>query len=360
MSSPQIHRTSLAHLLALLACASSVSAHAQAPATAPTSSVTMYGLIDASLRHAGNVISPSGDGNTDLGDGIFTGSRWGLRGREDLGGGLWTSFTLEAGFDPSSGAVTQATTTADYGQAATTRFFGREATVGLGNAWGAAKAGRQFTVAHVISTGFQPQGNPNNNAVSIFSSHHVARQDNLLRVDATLGDVQLIGGYTFGGQPDMSANATWALGAVYAKGDITFGGYVQYMNNITDTETRKIYGLGGNYKITKDFVAFGGYMHRSAEVSPQENSVWTLGANYELTPQVQLSAAYLSDDQSGSAALDGSRTVGFVTANYKFSKRSDLYAVIDSNDVTGGYAKPAFMGTKGRQTAYSVGLRHRF
>jgi predicted porin len=361
MNSPQTHRASLAPLLAVLACASALSAQAQAPAAAPASTFTMYGLIDANVRHASNAITPSGADNTDLGDGIFTGSRWGLRGREDLGGGLRAFFTLEAGFDPSNGQITQTTTTTDYGQAAGTRFFGREATVGLGNAWGAVKAGRQFTVAHVISSGFQPQGNVNNTALSIFSSHHVARQDNLVRVDATLGDVQLIGGYTFGGQPaDTSANATWALGAAYAKGDITVGGYVQSMNNVTDTETRKIYGLGGNYKITKDFVAFGGYMLRSAEVSLQENSVWTLGANYELTPQVQLSAQYLSDDQSGSAALDGSRTVGFVTANYKFSRRTDIYAVVDTNEVDGGYAKPAFMGTKGRQTAYSVGLRHRF
>jgi predicted porin len=132
------------------------------------------------------------------------------------------------------------------------------------------------------------------------------------------------------------------------------------MNNITDTETRKIYGLGGNVRINKDLVAFGGFMQRTAEVSVQENRVWTLGANYELTPKVQLSAAYLSDDQSGSAALDGSRKVGFVTANYKFSNRSDIYVEVDTNEVRGGYAKPAFMGTKGRQTAYGVALRHRF
>lgn len=360
MKSPQTHRASLATLLAVLASATALSAHAQSPAAAPASTITMYGLIDATVRHASNAVAPSGDDNTDVGDGIFTGSRWGLRGREDLGGGLRAFFTLEAGFDPSSGAITQATTTADYGQAATSRFFGREATVGLGNAWSAVRAGRQFTVAHVISTTFQPQGNPNNLALGIFSSHHVARQDNLVRADATLGDVQLLGGYTFGGQSDASANSTWALGAMYAKGDVTVGGYVQYLNNIDDTETRRIYGLGGNYKFTKDLVGFAGYMLRSDEVSDRENSVWTLGANYELTPQVQLSAGYLSDDQSGSAALDGSRTVGFVTANYKFSRRTDIYAVVDTNEVEDGYAKPAFMGTKGRQTAYSVGLRHRF
>ena len=73
-----------------------------------------------------------------------------------------------------------------------------------------------------------------------------------------------------------------------------------------------------------------------------------------------VSVAYLHDKQSGSAALDGTRKVGYVAASYAFSRRSDVYVVWDHNDVKEGYAKPAFMGTKGSQNAFSLGLRHRF
>ena len=90
------------------------------------------------------------------------------------------------------------------------------------------------------------------------------------------------------------------------------------------------------------------------------NKVWTLGMNFDITPLVTLSAAQLADDQSGSAALEGSRKVSYVTANYRFSPRTDVYAVVDHNSVQGGYAKPAFMGTKGTQDGIALGLRHRF
>jgi hypothetical protein len=37
-----------------------------------------------------------------------------------------------------------------------------------------------------------------------------------------------------------------------------------------------------------------------------------------------------------------------------------VYAVVDHNDVSGGYARPAFVGTLGSQKAVNMGLRHRF
>ena len=52
--------------------------------------------------------------------------------------------------------------------------------------------------------------------------------------------------------------------------------------------------------------------------------------------------------------------MAWVHGSYRFSRRTDVYAVIDQNKVEGGYARPAFMGTLGTQTALSLGLRHRF
>lgn len=87
--SPRISRIAPAALLALASSAS----HAQVAST----SVTLYGFIDSSVRYqqtkAGNSLSVV-DG-AELG---WAGSRWGLIGSEDLGGGMKAIFNLENGF----------------------------------------------------------------------------------------------------------------------------------------------------------------------------------------------------------------------------------------------------------------------
>ncbi len=320
----------------------------------------MYGLIDGAARYATNVDAARNSRKT-MDDGIFTGTRLGLRGREDLGGGLAAVFVLESGFEVGTGLSLQGTPTGDYGQVtAPTRFWGREVYVGLRGGLGGISLGRQYTVAHALAARFQPLGNPNSTAHSLFSSHHVPRQDNQVRLDTKLAGVDLAASYTFGEQAASSANSAWAVGAGYTRGALSVAAYAQQMKSLAGSETRKIVGAGGNYKFGSSFALFGGVMQRTSVVSAQENLAWTLGANIELGPKVTLSLAHFDDQQDGSAALDGSRTVSWVSASYRFSRRTDVYAVIDSNRVLGGYARPAFMGTKGTQTGAAVGLRHRF
>lgn len=93
-----------------IAAALAGSAHAQ-------SSVTLYGIIDDGLTYVSNA---AGHSLWRLDDGINQASRWGLRGVEDLGGGLKAVFTLENGFSLNTG-------TASHGGA----LFGRRAYVGL-------------------------------------------------------------------------------------------------------------------------------------------------------------------------------------------------------------------------------------
>jgi predicted porin len=341
--------------LALAALLASPPAMAQPAA----STVTIYGLFDAAMRHAGNV-DAAGNSRKTMEDGIMTGSRLGLRAREDLGGGWAALMTIESGFDPSSGLSLQGSASTDYGQvAANPRFWGREAHIGLRTPFGGLTLGRQYTVAHTLVGRFQPQGNPNSTAHSLFSSHHVPRNDNMLRVDTKAGPVDLSLSHTFGEQA-TGGNGGRAIGLGHVGKGWAVGAYHQRLSNAANTETRTIVGLGGNYKVNDTVHLYGGLMKRTARVSPQENQAWTLGANIELTPQVTLSLAHYDDEQSGSAALDGQRTVSWVTANYRFSRRTDVYAVIDRNQVSGGYARPAFMGRLGTQNGFVLGLRHRF
>ena len=70
-------------------------AHAQ-------SSVTLYGLIDTSMVYQSNV---KGSSNYLMNSGSLSTSRWGLRGTEDLGGGLSAVFDLENGFNSANGTL---------------------------------------------------------------------------------------------------------------------------------------------------------------------------------------------------------------------------------------------------------------
>jgi predicted porin len=97
--------------LALISAAGA--AHAQ-------SSVTLYGIIDTSITYVNHAVGNKNlwsVSNTNSGD--LSGTRWGLKGKEDLGGGLAAIFQLENGFDPGNGKLNQGG-----------RIFGRQAFVG--------------------------------------------------------------------------------------------------------------------------------------------------------------------------------------------------------------------------------------
>jgi predicted porin len=61
------------------------------------SSVTLYGLVDTAIRYQTNA-APDGKDLIGMTVGPETNSRWGLRGSEDLGGGLSAVFRLENQF----------------------------------------------------------------------------------------------------------------------------------------------------------------------------------------------------------------------------------------------------------------------
>ncbi len=110
------------------------SAHAQ------TSSVTLFGVVDAAVRHGKGSI-----GNmTSIGSGGIAGSRFGLRGVEDLGGGLSASFWLEAQFDSSTG-VGSSSNTNNQASGVSPAIFNRRSIVSLLGAWGEVRVGREYT-----------------------------------------------------------------------------------------------------------------------------------------------------------------------------------------------------------------------
>ena len=75
-------------------------------ALAQTANVTLYGVVDVGVQ---NVSGVKGGSITQVASGIMEGSRWGLRGTEDLGGGYKATFVLESRFEADTGALSNRT-----------------------------------------------------------------------------------------------------------------------------------------------------------------------------------------------------------------------------------------------------------
>ncbi|GLU35746.1 porin [Trinickia caryophylli] len=95
-------------------------------------SVTLYGIIDSGLMYVSN---QNGHSNYETTTGKLSGSRFGFKGNEDLGGGYNAFFVLENGFSANSGALQQGS-----------RLFGRQGYVGIGQtSLGKIMLGRQYS-----------------------------------------------------------------------------------------------------------------------------------------------------------------------------------------------------------------------
>nr|WP_224788590.1 porin [Pandoraea terrae] len=103
-----------------------------AGAASAQTSVSLYGMVDDAITYVNN---QNGAKNIYLRQGNLYASKWGLRGREDLGGGTAAIFDLQAGFDLNTGAASSAGL-----------LFNRLSFVGLQHSSaGTLTLGRQYT-----------------------------------------------------------------------------------------------------------------------------------------------------------------------------------------------------------------------
>jgi predicted porin len=129
------------HHFAMTALALATAASAQAQ-SADTAKVTLYGVVDAYVQAA------NGAGTlTRTQSGGLSGSRFGLKGSEDLGAGLRAIFTIESGINLDDGT---------NGQGA---FWGRQAFVGLATPYGQLTLGRQYGSLYTLSSDFSAFSN---------------------------------------------------------------------------------------------------------------------------------------------------------------------------------------------------------
>jgi len=168
-------------------------------AAAQQNSVTLYGIIDIGIQF-NNVRQDAFSGGLPQGainqssigiaNGVQSGSRFGLRGNEDLGGGLGVNFVLENGFNSADGTLAQGG-----------RLFGRQSTLGMTlRDVGRLDIGRQMNLASNYFLSIDPfqEGFGQANIGSSFGSTNTTRYSNMLLLQVTpVSGLTLGAGYSF-------------------------------------------------------------------------------------------------------------------------------------------------------------------
>ncbi|QDD63762.1 porin [Herbaspirillum seropedicae] len=344
-------------------------------------SVTLYGIIDTGVEYVSNV----GAGQQGLlrvpNLTATTPSRIGLRGSEDLGGGLRSVFMLESGFAPDSGALNQGG-----------RMFGRIAYVGLSDHWGQVSFGRQATMLLWATLDSDILGANVYGANALDNYRPNARADNSIAYRGSFGAFTLGGTYSFGrdtvnaGQNPAGTNCAgeqagdslacreWSLmvkydtaawGASLAYDTLRGGkGAAAGLSSSQLSDSRML--LGAYLKAERLKVGIGGSLRHNQGSALSKSQLYYAGLSYDLTPSLNLAGQlyYLHYDDSANKAW-----LGALRATYSLSARTALYLTsgfIDNRGQSnlsvsaGGSVGTANPAPGGNQFGMMAGIRHSF
>jgi predicted porin len=369
-------------LIALAALAASGVALAQ-------SSVTVYGVVDVGISQnkdtlsganvrdliGRNAISSKSTGMKS----VLSGSRFGFRGVEDLGGGLKADFTLEYAVQPDEAGTSMAN---------------RQSFVGLSGGFGAVKLGRQNTPFHNVQAALDVAGNADAPGY-VLALHNRARASNALRYDLPkMGGFNAAVMYSFGEQNTVTNGNTrkgdgFGLNATYADGPLRVGfAYDQVKNPagdsvsgtpapasvirytfLSDGSTAPLFGTNGSSKVST-WALGGAYDFGAVKVTGGVSTLkdsfvgggnvksngWYLGVSVPMgaiTAYAGVGGAKLKEDGETFAKYNGYQ----VGMNYAMSKRTTAYALYGYDRLRDSIEN---FDARVKRTQFSVGIRHTF
>jgi predicted porin len=360
-------------LIALAVLASAGVASAQ-------SSVTLFGIVDATLAFGQGEVSDK----TQLTNSGYNSSRLGFRGTEDLGGGMSASFWLEAGVnnDNGSGAPTslnnQPNPAGTVAPAPGTQglTFNRRSTVSLAGGWGELRLGRDYTPQFWNLTVFDPFGTNGVGTTATLNGPIPANQTEPTTVRASnsigyflpgnLGGFYGQGQYYMGENPTNTATEDDGSGAAvrlgYAAGPFNVAvAFAKTNFAIGDFETWNAGGqwdfgvakLMGHYAQTK--------VKGATAAGSADGKGWLLGG---LVPvgagEIRLAYSTYKIELPASTPEVQKFALGYV---HNLSKRTALYATYAQVKNEGG-ANVVLNGAVGRanenSSGYDFGIRHSF
>lgn len=333
------------------------------------SSVQMFGVVDAAVRSVKN--GSLGSMNSVVSSGNSAG-RFGIRGSEDLGGGLKAQFWLEMDVNPDTG------TGGDP-------MWNRRSTVSLSDdRWGELRLGRDYTPTHVATCNFDIF-----NCVGVASIYGLRTMQSTALAAATgLGGIApltrannavnyltpTVGGFM--GQLMLAAPEGNKVGAVensrlrgaraaYAAGPVNIQIAAISLKNLALTGSPTFKDVAASFSYDFDIVKIG-LQHRQQSVRNEKLAISTINA---MAPYGSgfFKVQFERMNQSGTNAANDGLLAGF-GYEHNLSKRTALYTNVArlTNKGTGFISIPGGPTTTaanfagGRSTGYELGIRHNF
>ena len=335
-------------------------------ASAMAANVTLYGKIDQGFQVQSKKVDGKDRVTTWKGvSGISSGSRWGLKGTEQLADGYTVGFVLESGFDGMNGSGNNA--------------FNRDAFLTLNTPFGMLTVGRTGKLSDgntgdIIAGQASPFGTSYKLAASTnttFVGFNNDRTDRALRyVSPKFAGFQVHAEYANMTYQVPAKEPRWEGETVDKVGDTAstkkrYGGIgVSYANGpfyaAVTAETIRLpasdaaknpqaYGFAANYDFGVAKV-FAGYQYAKESAKWGDLNAGTLGVSAPVAGgTVMASVAYAKGDDSHSL------TSGALGYKYSLSKRTYLYT-----DVAYAQEKAATTKEKTKTTEFNVGICHNF
>jgi predicted porin len=329
------------------------------------SSVTLYGTLDMAVGTTSNTSATTGASFTGLYNSGMENSAWGLKGSEDMGGGLKTHFNLESAFTPSTGQANGSQGDASVNGNANGELFGRAANVGIAGGFGDVTVGRMLNP--YIGAAFGGQ--------SIYSNNFMVTSlaagsgggfgninffvNNAIKYDLPkFADISITAFYALGNSTSSSAGTTTVLSAEWSNSGFTLGGAYQKLNagtgiSVGSTGNSPVGTLVGALQPDEtDYQFFAKYATGPFSIganflnSNASASVGGLGfvgsqnliiasAGYQATPALNIALGYSTVSSSSKVDL---------LAKYALSKRTYLYAQVDSVNNSSSAAAAGSLG----------------
>ena len=364
----RMKRTALAAGV-LAACA--VGAQAQT-----ASSVSMYGVLDvgmSSFSRSATLDERLTKMNTDTN----SSSIWGIRGTEDLGGGMAAQFGLEAALDPKNGNATGYAGSGANPPVAGV-LFRRGSWVGLKGNFGSVQLGRNYTATilpQLVNGTAMPHTAVNSSNANIMAAQGIGNDfwnSNMIRYDSPN-----FSGVSFGLQ--------YALGEVVgdSQAGTGFGGLLSYTTGpfkvAASYQKNNGTGIAAGKKVDY-WILTGSYdvgQFRLAALYDQvkndnnaiagwaDSKAWPVGGNYAFTPQLRVGAQYgeLKDTIGNTKSK-----MALITAHYELSKRTYLFTSFGNANNGNVAVQPLWGGSQGAQqtvkndsiNGLALGVVHRF
>ncbi|OLL31679.1 porin [Burkholderia sp. SRS-W-2-2016] len=367
------------------------------------SSVTLYGILDEGIHFQNNVAGGKKVSMDSL-SGPF-GSRWGLTGAEDLGGGIQAIFTLESGINIPTGQSAQGGT-----------LFGRQAFVGVKSAqYGSVTLGRQYDMVFYFPeflAGYALMGGPTSvHPGDLDNAANTVRWNNTVRyMSPSFGGFTFGGLYSLGGVPgDFTSQSGYSVGAGYANGGFKVAAAYQFFKNPTATAGKGLFTdnqsgvsnltgslnsgyqvaqsyqvamIAANYAITDKWTVAGSYSNTeygNLGASFLKNAAkfhnFDIAISYKFTPFLSSGLAYdylkgTAVGKTGNSNLGNQHynQISWAT-NYVLSKRTEVYGAIGYQIGSGtnslGQSAVANISSLGdsstnKQVLVRLAMRHRF